>query len=181
MKTLFLKSSLSLIAALMLLSVNTIKLNAFSSCANTNEWHLIGTNNNTKADGKLNYSYSGKYKKQISAAKTKYNNDQPGDVVIDSTGKGKGVVDMYIVDQYDKSASWVAVTSSEGKMFLNNHYMSKYSNTQNTNVAIHEMGHAFGMAHRSTKTSVMQRTVTTITNFDSTDKNTLSCLNKKIW
>lgn len=78
---------------------------------------------------------------------------------------------MVISDKNEGKVGYAASTIENRKIIFNTYYMDDYTTNQKRNVAIHELGHALGLAHRTGESSsVMQYNVTSVITLCKGDK-----------
>lgn len=131
-------------------------------------WDLVDSGKHMDWDG------STKYQSYFNSGVTVWNNHKKGVIRKDTATR---IEDVKISDYTEKSST-AGVTSSAGTIKFNKYTMDNLSKTKKKNVAIHELGHALGLAHNTSK-DVMYKYVSTKTTLSSNDKASYNAAYKR--
>ena len=128
-------------------------------------WYLNGDN------GELRYYiYNSNYSSETSFASRKWNEAKSG---IASRVYDSSIADVIISDVNISNTSVLGTTDPNGFIRYNRANLEKSSSTRKKHVAIHEMGHALGLAHNSGSRDVMKNPANDATFLTSNDKASL--------
>ncbi|RID82607.1 cell surface protein [Mesobacillus zeae] len=122
-------------------------------------WDLVDSGKHLDWDG------STKYQTSFDSGKNVWNGYKSGVIRKDSAY----VIQDVSISDYSEKSNTGAVTSSGGTIKFNSYVMDTLSSTEKKNVAIHELGHALGLAH-NTSSDVMYAYITTNTSLSDNDK-----------
>lgn len=152
------KFSMSVVLAVFTMLLIIPVTNA-SAAAQILSWHLVDSGKH------LDWGGSTKYQSYFDSGVNVWNGYKKGVIRKDTIFT---IEDVRISDYTEKSNT-AGVTSSAGTIKFNKYTMDKLTSTQKKNVAIHELGHALGLAH-NTSNDVMYKYVSTNTTLSSNDK-----------
>lgn len=128
-------------------------------------WYLNGDN------GELRYYiYNSNYSSETSFASRKWNEAKSG---IASRVYDSSIADVIISDVNISNTSVLGTTDPNGFIRYNRANLEKSLSTRKKHVAIHEMGHALGLAHNSGSRDVMKNPANDATFLTSNDKASL--------
>ena len=131
---------------------------AFAATASVSSWRIIN-------NGKMSYNCLKKYQKYATVAQNKWN-DHISNVITESNSP-----DLIIRDSSNLGTAIGGVTYSNGVIYFNNVVWPFFNEDEKKNCAIHEMGHALGLAHNDgSKKNVMYSAVTTTIELSANDK-----------
>ncbi|WP_040400263.1 matrixin family metalloprotease [Heyndrickxia acidiproducens] len=139
-----------------------------SAAAKLLSWDLVDSGKHMDWDGGT------KYQSYFNSGVSVWNGYKKGVIRKDTATR---VQDVKISD-YTVKSSTAGVTSSAGTIKFNKYTMDKLSGTKKKNVAIHELGHALGLAHNTLK-DVMYKYVSTKTKLSSNDKASYNAAYKR--
>lgn len=105
------------------------------------DWDLVDSGKHLDVDGNSTYM------KRIWRGQEIWNGYKKGVIRKDSATR---VEDVFVSDINKKNGK-NGITSSSGKIQLNVYYLKDCSVTRRTNTATHELGHALGLAHSTSK------------------------------
>lgn len=91
------------------------------------------------------------------------------------------VLDLTISDINVSGVTYAGLTYSSGKIEFNRYYMDNYTIDQIRNVVIHELGHALGIGHADSSTSVIWPYVTSITSPSADDYSQFTYLYNNVY
>lgn len=125
-------------------------------------WDLVDSGKHLDWDGSTAYLSQFKY------AINQWEEHRSGVIREDTLTR---IEDVIISDKNEGNVGYAASTTKSGKIIFNTYYMDDFTTNQKRNVAIHELGHALGLAHRTGESSsVMQYNVTSIITLCKGDK-----------
>lgn len=128
-------------------------------------WYLNGD------DGQLQYYvYNSKYSSEMAFASSVWNGSKKG---IATRVYDSSLADVIISDVEVPDTNVLATTYASGSIKFNLNNMEKSSSTRKKHVAIHEVGHALGLAHNSGAKDVMRSPANDMTVLSSNDKASL--------
>lgn len=131
---------------------------AFAATVSVSSWRIIN-------NGKMSYNCSNTYKSYVTTAKNKWNGHISG-VITESNSP-----DLIIRGSSNLGTSIAGVTYSSGAIYFNDLVWAFLAEKEKKNCAIHEMGHALGLAHNNgSKNNVMYKDVTTTVALSANDK-----------
>ncbi|MFC0475565.1 matrixin family metalloprotease [Robertmurraya beringensis] len=160
LKKITLVSILVLFSSLIIYKVNTPKnTDAAVIVVKVLTWDLVDSGKH------LDWGGSSKYSTNLSSGATVWNNYKSGVIRPDTAST---LQDVTISDYYEVSST-AGVTSSGGTLKFNDYKMSGYDSTKKKNVAMHELGHALGLAHNLSG-DVMYAYVSTVVTLSFNDK-----------
>ena len=84
------------------------------------------------------------------------------------------IEDVTISDVNNGDNGVVGETWSNGKLKFNTYYMSTYCDAKRKNCAMHELGHALRLDHRTDSGTIMYESVRSITSLNTKDKEHLT-------
>ncbi|MFE4810764.1 matrixin family metalloprotease [Peribacillus simplex] len=113
----------------------------------------------------MDWGGSSKYSTNFTSGVSVWNNYKSGVIRKDTAST---IPDVKISD-YSQVSQTAGVTSSVGTIKFNDYKMNGYDSTKRKNVAIHEIGHALGLAH-NLNGDVMYQYVSTKTTLSFNDK-----------
>lgn len=122
-------------------------------------WHLVDSGKHLDWDGKTSY------KLQFAGAIKVWNNYKKGVIRKDNIMRWQ---DLAVSDCFEVSAT-AGITFSNGIIRFNKYNMDMFSNAQKKNVCIHELGHALGLEHNTSR-DIMYAYATTRVKLSSNDK-----------
>jgi hypothetical protein len=136
--------------------------------AYTQSWNLVDSGKH------LDYDGNSTYMSNVKSGVGKWEAYKKGIIRPD----GNTVIeDVYISDYTEKSTT-NAVASSAGTIKFNKYNCKGYSSTQITRIATHELGHALGLAHSTSKDIMYAYTITT-SSLTQNDKDSYDAAYKK--
>lgn len=136
----------------------------------TLNWHLTDTGKHLDWDGKTKYS------KQFTSAVKVWNNYKKGVIRKDTLVTWQ---DVAISDYYEVSNT-AGITSMYGTIQFNTYNMDKFTSNQKKNVCIHELGHALGLAHNTSK-DIMYMYATSRVKLSTNDKKSYDYVYKYVY
>lgn len=156
-------------AVIMLLLISSFAMpKSTYAAAKLLTWDLVDSGKHMDWDG------SSAYLTNFTSAVTVWNNYKSGVIRKDSATV---IEDVKISDYYEVSST-AGVTSSAGTIRFNTYQMGGYTSTKRKNVAMHEIGHALGLAH-NTSADVMYAYVSTKVTLSANDKASYDAAYKK--
>ena len=105
------------------------------------DWNLVDSGKHLDVDGNSTYM------KRIWRGQEIWNGYKKGVIRKDSATR---LQDVFVSDINKKNGK-TGITSSNGKIQLNKYYLKDCSVKKRTNTATHELGHALGLAHSTSK------------------------------
>ena len=133
-------------------------------------WNLVDSGKHLDWDG------STKYMKQFKEAIKVWNNYKKGVIRQDNVFR---IQDVVISDCLEVSCT-AGVTGSNGVIRFNKYIMDKLSYNSQKNVCIHELGHALGLEHNTSK-DIMYMYTTNRINLSYNDKRSYDYAYKKLY
>lgn len=128
-------------------------------------WYLNGSN------GQLRYYiYNTNYSSEVSLASSTWGKAKSG---VSSRIYDSSIADVIITDVNISNTSILGTTDPKGYIRFNRANMEKSSSVRKKHVAIHEMGHALGLAHNSGSRDVMKTPANDATVLTQNDKASL--------
>lgn len=134
-------------------------INVYGATTSLLTWDLVDSGKHLDWVGTSNYI------SQYNSAVNTWENYKSGIIRKDTLGTLK---DMTISD-YSEVSSTAGITSPNGTLKFNSTNMDDFSDIQKENVALHELGHALGLAH-NTSSDVMYMYVSTRIALSTNDK-----------
>lgn len=137
-------------------------------------WDLVDSGKHLDVDGNSSYmSY-------IWNAKTTWNNYKAGVIRKDSITV---IQDVYVSD-VSKNNGVAGTTYNDGKIKMNTYVLKNCSSDEKKNVAIHEIGHALGLAHNKNSANwgtkhIMYENMSANTKLSGDDKESYDAAYKK--
>lgn len=150
--------------------ITTICLDESYAGAKNITWELVDGNKH------LDWGGSTKYKSQFTYATKVWNGYKKGVIRKDNIATWQ---DVAISDYYEVSNA-AGITYRDGLIRFNTYNMDKLSGKEKKNVCIHELGHALGLAHNTSK-DVMYSFVTTRTKLSKNDKKSYDYAYKNMY
>ncbi|MGG0185120.1 matrixin family metalloprotease [Bacillus rhizoplanae] len=125
----------------------------------------------------VDWGSSTKWTTERNYAHYKWAASSPVDFYADTAYSNK---DLHYYDSSRSDVTWAGLYDYNGAytdyIYFNNYYMNRFDPYQRRNVAIHEVGHALGLAHNSYTSSVMYPYVTRNVNLSSHDISDVNAL-----
>lgn len=160
----FKKLRYSVVIALLLISAFTVsnfskRVNAETVSVKTQTWNLVDSKK------RLHWAGDSAYLTSFTSGVSVWNAYKPGVIwkANDTTD-----TDVTISDYYEISST-AGVTTSYHRMKFNTYKMNGYDSNKRKNVAMHELGHALGLAHNLSG-DVMYENVSTKVTLSVNDK-----------
>lgn len=133
-------------------------------------WNLVDSGKHLDWGGKTKYS------KEFSKAVKVWNTYKKGVIRKDNLTRWQ---DVAISDYYEVSNT-AGVTAIYGTIQFNKYNMDRISVKQKENVCIHELGHALGLEHNTSK-DIMYMYTTSRTKLSSNDKKSYDYVYKNVY
>lgn len=131
--------------------------NVYAAKSYVQSWRLI-------YKGKLGYSCESKYAGKVAEAITVWNNYK-NNVIVSSSAP-----DVVIRGSGSLGADVNGITYANGVIYLNQTNWSFLTDTERKNLAMHEIGHALGLAHNPSTGNIMYHATTARTTLSGDDK-----------
>ncbi len=147
-----------------LISVTSMSLFMLNSTAYATtiallSWDLVDSGKH------MDWAGSTTYMDNFTAAIDTWEDYKPGVIRKDTASTIKDLT----VSDYNERSSTAGTASKSGTIKFNTYLMDDFSKAKRTNVALHELGHALGLAHNTTS-DIMHKYTTTKTTLSTNDK-----------
>lgn len=131
-------------------------------------WDLVDSGKHLDWDG------STKYQTQFNAAVKTWNSHKSGVIRKDTIS----IIEDVKISDFSEKSNIAGVTSPRGTIRFNKYVVDTYTNAKRQNVATHELGHALGLDHNTSK-DIMHGFITTKIYLSANDKASYNAAYKK--